>query len=261
MASAKSARPQLARLLQLLLLLGTKRYPTANELAECCEVSRRTVYRDLETLALAGVLVAYRPEHQGYELVSPIGMAPSGLDEREAAALLVLASSSDDGLGLRRSASTGVAKLLGGLPLDARERLRNLGEAISGWPRPSAPPPGRPEIGEAILEAVARRRQLRIWYLDPGRGEGTTRVAPYRLVRAAGSWSLIGRSSAHGQVWTFPLPAILKAQVIDVASTVPPRFDPGRNLDCEAMDREPTTGDEPRGDRADPLPPSPAAIL
>jgi biotin operon repressor len=63
------SRSQLRRLMQLILALQSSRYPSARQLAEHCEVSQRTIYRDLETLVLLGVPVRYQREKQGYQLV------------------------------------------------------------------------------------------------------------------------------------------------------------------------------------------------
>ena len=63
-----SSRFPLARLIQLIILLQTERCPNARRLAEICEVSRRTIYRDLAALAGAGIAVIYRSDRQGYQL-------------------------------------------------------------------------------------------------------------------------------------------------------------------------------------------------
>ena len=42
--------------------------PNARELAEQCEVSRRTIYRDLQSLILAGIPIEFRPELHGYQI-------------------------------------------------------------------------------------------------------------------------------------------------------------------------------------------------
>ena len=64
-SSSSSPRSQLPRLLELIMAIQSDRFPNARVLAERCEVSRRTIYRDLETLAAAGIPVHYRPERQG----------------------------------------------------------------------------------------------------------------------------------------------------------------------------------------------------
>ena len=63
-----SLRLPLARLLQLLMILQSERFPNARRLAEACAVSRRTIYRDLTILEAAGISVLYRPDRQGYQL-------------------------------------------------------------------------------------------------------------------------------------------------------------------------------------------------
>ncbi len=66
--------------------------PQRAELAERCEVSRRTIYRDLETLAAAGIPVHYRPERQGYQLARGYSFPlPDALTRRKCLALLALA--------------------------------------------------------------------------------------------------------------------------------------------------------------------------
>src|SRR5262245_29639521 len=102
-------RDQLARLFRLVMLLQTERFPNARELAERCEVSRRTVYRDLELLERAGLPVRYRQEREGYQLARGAFLPPSGVGEAEALALLVLARQwkGGDGLGLLRHAWEG----------------------------------------------------------------------------------------------------------------------------------------------------------
>ena len=57
------------------MAIQSDRFPNARMLAERCEVSRRTIYRDLETLAAAGIPVHYRPDRQGYQLARGYSLA------------------------------------------------------------------------------------------------------------------------------------------------------------------------------------------
>ncbi len=76
-----SSRFPLARLIQLIVLLQTERYPNARRLAEICEVSRRTIYRDLAALAGAGITVLYRSDRQGYQLAQNVFLQPPKMEE------------------------------------------------------------------------------------------------------------------------------------------------------------------------------------
>src|SRR5579871_3109922 len=116
------ASAQLPRLLELIVAIQSERYPNARVLAERCEVSRRTIYRDLETLAAAGIPVHYRPDRQGYQLARGYSFTLPSLDEKEALALLTMARQWKGGAGfdLLRHARDGAVKLIQALPPEAR---------------------------------------------------------------------------------------------------------------------------------------------
>jgi predicted DNA-binding transcriptional regulator YafY len=109
-----ASRFPISRLLQLIVHLQTGRCPNARRLGELCEVSTRTIYRDLATLADAGFPVVYRPDRQGYRIDRGLFLQSPRLEERELLALLLLTrcASQDDDLGLRCDAMLGVDKLI-----------------------------------------------------------------------------------------------------------------------------------------------------
>ncbi len=222
-----SGNGQLSRLLQLVMALQTDRFPNAGELARLCEVSRRTIYRDIEILASAGILVNYRADRQGYELARGCSVPPPSLDEREATALLLLTRqwSGVDGLGLLRDARGAAAKVVQALPAEARNRVIYRAEAIPFQPGADDEDAGRKLIHDAILDGLARRRQLRIWYRDAdGRTVESTKFSPYCLARLRGIWCLIGRSSLHRGVRAIRVPRIRRVVITDDTASIPPRF-------------------------------------
>src|SRR5437764_4215321 len=85
-----SLRLPLVRLLQLVMILQSGRFPNAQRLADACAVSRRTIYRDLAILEAAGIPAVYRPDRQGYQLAVESFLQPAQLDDQEALALLFL---------------------------------------------------------------------------------------------------------------------------------------------------------------------------
>src|SRR3954463_10332737 len=69
-----------SRLLSILTTLQARGRITAPELAEACEVSVRTIYRDIDALATAGIPVyADRGAEGGYRLLDGYPLRPKGL--------------------------------------------------------------------------------------------------------------------------------------------------------------------------------------
>jgi predicted DNA-binding transcriptional regulator YafY len=225
---AGSLRLQLARLLELLIILQTERFPNARRLAELCAVSRRTIYRDLTTLEAAGIRILYHPDRQGYELARECLLGPLQLDELEGLALIFVSRSmpADDPLALGRHVRSGLAKVLGALSPPQRATIMQCGELLPDeFASIDAADSVRAAIHQAILGGLIRRRIVEVQSPGPLRGGViTTRLAAYKLARIAGIWSLVGYSSFHGCVRTFPLEHIQKAELTDEPYSIPPRF-------------------------------------
>ena len=127
------------RVLALLLLLQARGRLTAGELAARLEVSRRTVYRDVEALSSAGVPVRADPgPNGGIELVAGWRTDLTGLTAPEVEALFTSAT----GPAFERA----MGKLAAALPGEGGRRAGRIRERLlvdsAGWGRPSpqAPP-------------------------------------------------------------------------------------------------------------------------
>lgn len=224
--------PPLTRLLQIILALQSDGRPNARQLAEECEVSRRTIFRDLETIEAAGLPVEYDPKRQGYRLAEGGPPRRIALEEREVLALMVLANGATDrdGFGLAASARAGLLKLVAGLPDGSRRRA----EAVDLATRPESPPPrdaARHAVYDRIIEAMAGGVHVRCILRDAGRDRLVTKLAPYRLFHGREGWYVVGRSSVHRRVRLFPLAEVESAELTDDPAAVPPRFRIGRWLD------------------------------
>src|SRR3954465_6483158 len=128
-----------SRLLSILMLLQARQRLTARELAAELEVSRRTVYRDLDGLAPSGVPVyAEQGRSGGYRLVDGYRTRLTGLTEEEALSLFVVGLPEPAAaLGLSEQAASVERKLMAALGPTQRVRAGVLRDRfrldVSGW--------------------------------------------------------------------------------------------------------------------------------
>jgi predicted DNA-binding transcriptional regulator YafY len=237
--NARSRRAPLSRLLQIVTALRSDRCPNARQLAEECEVSRRTIFRDLEAIEAAGLPVEYDAARQGYRLSDPPSCQASPLDEREVMALTLAVNGGPDAgtFGLDIAARSGLSKLIGRLTGGARQRAAALDAATRA--EGSNPPvdPVRRAIYNVVFDALTRGVQVRVLLRERGSETETTLLAPYRLLVARDGWAVVGRSSLDRCVRMIPLDDIESAEATEEPTSVPPRFRTDRWLRRDASDQ------------------------
>jgi predicted DNA-binding transcriptional regulator YafY len=213
------------RLLSILLLLQANGRLTAAGLARRLEVSERTVHRDMEALAEAGVPVyAQRGTGGGWLLAEEYRTRLPGLSEAEIQALFLSTPAellAD--LGLREAADAALLKLLAALPATYRREAEAAGRRIhvdlAGWRRPREIVPCLP----LLQEAVWRGQRLRLSYR---RGDGEQRervVDPLGLVAKGNSWYLV--AAVDGDPRTYRVARVAAAELLQEPCVRPPGFD------------------------------------
>ncbi|PXY19904.1 transcriptional regulator [Prauserella sp. PE36] len=184
-----------SRLLSVLLLLQNRGRMTADELASELEVSVRTVYRDIEALAEAGVPVyADRGRSGGYRLVGGYRTRLTGLSEEEARSLALAGlpvAAAELGLGTVLAAAQ--LKLYAALPEELRTRAGQVAERfyldVPGWHRGIE----RLDRLEEVADAVWRSRRLKVTYRRWDDSVVERVLEPLGLVLKAGNWYLAAR--------------------------------------------------------------------
>ena len=204
------------RVIALLLLLQARGRLTASELAERLEVSRRTVYRDIDALSAAGVPIHTGPGPSGgIQLMEGWRTDLTGLTAPEVEALF----SSAPGPVFESA----MGKLAASLPGERGRRAGRIRERLlvdsAGWGRRAAPSPHL----RVVQDAVFGDRRLHLEYRRAEAQVVERDVDPLGLIIKAGMWYLL--ADVAGARRLFRLSRIESARAIDEAARRPKHFD------------------------------------
>jgi predicted DNA-binding transcriptional regulator YafY len=212
------------RLVSLLLLLQTRGQLTAADIAERLDVSIRTVHRDVDSLAAAGVPVeALRGPAGGYRLAGGYRTRLTGLTGDEAEALFAAGLTGPAAeLGLGGELAAARLKVLAALPSELQERATRAQRLFHldarGWFRAEDSVPHLP----ALAAAVWQGSRLRIRYREGSRVVQRT-IDPLGLVLKAGAWYLVAHRVAGMRVYR--VSRIASVRPLDEACDRPAGFD------------------------------------
>ena len=213
-----------ARLVSLLLLLQARGRMSARELATELEVSVRTVHRDVEALAAAGIPVyAERGRTGGYRLLEGYRTRLTGLTAGEAESLFLAGMPGAAAeLGLGAELTTAQLKLLAALPGSLGARASRIRERFhldaTAWFREPDPVPHL----AAVADAVWHSRMVEVRYARRS-GEVRRTLRPLGVVLKAGVWYLV--AAADGGVRTYRVSRILDVVPMDRFFERPEGFD------------------------------------
>jgi predicted DNA-binding transcriptional regulator YafY len=215
-----------SRLVNVLLLLQTRSRMTAAELAAELEVSVRTIYRDVEALAEAGVpIYAERGPHGGVRLVDGYRTRLTGLTADEAEAVFLSGVPGPAAaLGLGTVVAAARLKVMAALPPELRARAGRVAERFHldapGWFQPAE------ELAhlETLAGAVWDSHRLRIRYRRGERGGVVDReIDPLGLVLKGGIWYVVARAVTN--VRTYRVSRVEAVEVLDERFERPDDFE------------------------------------
>jgi predicted DNA-binding transcriptional regulator YafY len=216
-----------SRLLSLLLLLQSRGRMSASQLAAELGVTARTIYRDVEALAAAGVPVYAEPGPTGgYQLMDGYRTRLTGLTADEAESLFLTGMpqpAAELGFGAQMAAAE--LKLMAALPTpyrDASLRIRQRFHLDApGWYREPDKVPHLLAIAEALWQDQVVEVTYRRWAPRPG--EVTRRLHPLGLVLKAGVWYLI--AAGRGRPRTYRVASVVGLRPVPESFTRPGDFD------------------------------------
>jgi predicted DNA-binding transcriptional regulator YafY len=183
------------RLLAIVLELQGKKTQRAEDLAATFEISKRTVYRDIQALSEAGVPIVSVPG-TGYSLMEDYFLPPLSFTADEATMLLlgldVMTQSFD--AEYRGAAQSSARKIAGVLPEAQRDKATWLRESLH-FISVSSIDPHEAQCLQALRTAIMNQQQVRFSYRARNSSDPdieTRTVNPYGLLNVAETWMLAG---------------------------------------------------------------------
>ena len=173
---------QLSRLFEIVYILLHKKRATAKELAERFEVSQRTIYRDIETLGMAGIPVyCIRGSGGGICIHERFVLNKSALTQEEQAQILLALKS------LSATDHEGAGTLLGKLgSLFAKDEDEWIEVDFSRWGHRT-----NDRRAMAVLrDAIIGQRKIAFQYYSMSSGRTNRTVCPVKLIYKDHSWYL-----------------------------------------------------------------------
>jgi predicted DNA-binding transcriptional regulator YafY len=237
------------RLLAIVLELQSQGWQRAEDLAARFEITRRTVYRNMQALSEAGVPIVAVPG-QGYSLAEGYFLPPLAFTPDEATMLLLGGDFVAQNFDAQYRAAVEAAgrKIEAVLPEKRRAEVREFQSAIRFIARtPQGAGPAEQRWLPAVRRAILERRSVRFTYharasADPGASEpnsaGRPRQAdPYGLANVGGAWYLVGYDHLRRGLRHFRLDRMEALALLDKTFQRPAGFQLDRTGGQAADDR------------------------
>ena len=209
---------------------------SARELAARYEVSVRTIARDLDALAQAGVPIhADTGRRGGYAVDKAMTLPPLNFTPAEAIAVAV-ALDRADGTPFAHAARSAIGKIVAAMSARDATAARALADRVQLLDRPADEPRPVPLV---IQDAVVDRRVLRLTYLDRDGARTEREVEPVRFASVRGRhWYLVGWCRLRRAERAFRVDRIVHARATGEPSPAH-RHEDFALRTCDLADRSP----------------------
>ena len=206
---------RLSRLTAMLTYFQTKKLMTAIELAEKFSISKRTVYRDVKALEMAGVLILTE-EGKGYMLMEGYRIPPVMFSEQEANALItaeqIILRNRD--ASLVKDYMAAVSKIRSVLRTNTKEKANLLSDRLRSAQNIAQ---NRSSNNLSTLQlALTNFNLVSIHYYSPETGQKTERtVEPFAVYTTQENWLLIAFCRIRNDYRAFRLDRIERLMVLN----------------------------------------------
>ena len=211
------------RLLHMLNLLRARQGLKTSDLARECEVSERTIYRDIIALSSANIPIYF---DNGYRLLSDAFLPPLNFTLEDYLVLKLSLSSSvlTERSPLRKYAKAVLAKIEGNLNPRLKADINKIDEPLKITVKSTSDFSKLSLIFKLIEQSMLNKKSLRIEYESLETKKTTRQVDPYSLIFRRHAWYLIGFCHLREQIRIFRLNRIKKVTLLDKSFEIKPDF-------------------------------------
>lgn len=222
-----TCKPQYRRLLNIDERLRAGAYPNCSNLAADWEVTRKTIFRDIEYLRWQlGAPIEYDAIRHGYAYTEPNYALPAiSISESDLFAVFIAEQA------LKQFEDTPLYAALTGVFAKIEAALPDNVSIHPSWAdsRITIVPPPKTRISTVVWHTIAvalrESRRLRITYRASGRAAGRSRqIEPYHLVGHKGQWYVIALCHRAGAVRTFALSRMRRVALLKGTFAMPKQF-------------------------------------
>ena len=197
------------RLFSILTLLQSKKYITAEKIADKFHLSLRTVYRDIKALGEAGIPVSFEPQ-RGYFIVQGYFLPPVTFSKEEANAFLLMEAivSGFADKSIQTHFSNGLNKIKSVMRGAEKERI----EALSKNIKLQTPPCINFDFEylSQLQNAIAAKTIVELEYKNNQQEVSRRMIEPIGLVFYALHWHLVAWCSLRLDYRDFKVARILR---------------------------------------------------
>ena len=202
------------RLLHMLNLLRTKQNLNAADLAKECEVSERTVYRDIMALSSANIPICF---DNGFKILNDAFLPPLNFSIEDYIALKLGLGSSplsvNTPLGI--SAKKLLTKIDASLSPEVKNRLGDLGDPLRMNLKTTADFTKLGLVFKLLEQSILNKRTVGLDYEGLESDKNSREIDPYALIFRRHSWYLLGFCHLRNDFRVFRLNRIRKVIITD----------------------------------------------
>jgi predicted DNA-binding transcriptional regulator YafY len=206
------------RLFGMLIFLQSKKYVSAEKIADKFNISVRTVYRDIKALCEQGVPVSFE-QHKGYFIVQGYFLSPVSFSTEEANALLLMerlvAGFADQ--SIQTHYSNALNKIKAVLRHQQKEKLESLESNI----RMQLPACMNNNFHYLSLlqHAITARKMVQIEYENNNKISSNRNIEAVGLIFYAFSWHVIAWCHLREEYRDFKLSRIMSLRCLETPFT------------------------------------------